>query len=75
MNRSTVTPSPPELLEAGGIGGGIHDGVLNVPVAKVILNEPRIRALVGKSEAASMPEHVGMSEQGQGSCGAVLSQE
>jgi hypothetical protein len=27
--------------------------VLNVPVSEVILNEPRIRALIGKGEAAS----------------------
>ena len=36
----------PELFKPGGIGGGIADGVLDVPVAEVILNEPGIRALV-----------------------------
>jgi hypothetical protein len=41
--------------------------VLNVPVSKIVLNEPRIRALVGKSEAASMVQHVRMGKQGQGS--------
>jgi hypothetical protein len=34
--------------------------VLNVSVSEVILNEPRIRALIGKSEAASVAQHVGM---------------
>jgi hypothetical protein len=36
----------PELFKPGGIGGGIADGVLNVAVAEVVLNEPGIRALV-----------------------------
>jgi hypothetical protein len=47
---------------------------LNVAVSEVILNEPRIRALVGQSEAASVAQHVGMGEQGQGSGGAVCPQ-
>ena len=37
---------PPQLFKPGGIGGGIADGVLNVAVAEVVLNEPGIRALV-----------------------------
>ena len=41
---------------------------------EVILNEPGIRALIGKGEAASVAEHVGMGEQGQGCGGAVFSQ-
>ena len=49
--------------------------MLNVPVSEVILNEPSIRALIGQGEAASVAQHVGMGEQGQGSGGAVFSQE
>ena len=45
--------------------------MLNVPVSEIILNEPRIRALVGQGEAASVAQHVGMGEQGQGSGFAV----
>jgi hypothetical protein len=41
--------------------------VLNVPVSEIILNEPRIRALVGQCEAASVAQHVRMGKQGQGS--------
>ena len=67
--------SPPQLFEACRIGRRVLDGVLNVPVSEVILNEPRIRALVGQSEAASVAQHVGMGEQGQGSGGAVCPQE
>jgi hypothetical protein len=43
-------------------------------VSEVILNEPRIRALVGQGEAASVAEHVGVRERGQRSGGAVFSQ-
>ena len=64
-------PLSPKLFEPGGVGGGVLDGVFDVPVAKVILNEPGIGALVGKGEAAGMAEHVGMGAEGQGSGGAV----
>lgn len=63
---------PPELLEPGRIGGRVPDGVLNVPMSEIILNEPSIRALVGKGKAASVAQHVGMGEQGQGRGGAVF---
>ena len=49
--------------------------MLNVPVSEIILNEPSIRALIGQGEAASVAQHVGMGEQGQGSGDAVFSQE
>ena len=47
------------------VGGRVLDGVLNVPMSEVILNEPRIRALVGQSEAASVAQHVGMGAKGK----------
>jgi hypothetical protein len=50
----------------------VFDGVLNVAVSEVILNEPRIRALVGEGEAAGVAQHVGMGEQGQDSGGGVF---
>jgi len=43
-------------------------------VPQVILNQTSVCALVGKKEAASVAQHVGMGEQGQGSGGAVFSQ-
>jgi len=49
--------------------------VLNVPVSEVILNEPRVRALVGQSEAASVAQHVRMGEDGHGSGGTVCPQK
>jgi hypothetical protein len=60
--------SPPQLLEACRIGGGVPDSVLNIPVTEIILNEPGIGFLVGKSKAASMAQHVRMSREGQGGC-------
>lgn len=39
---------PPELFKPGWISGGIADGVLNVAVSEVVLNEPRS----GKNPAA-----------------------
>ena len=56
---------PPKLFKSGGIGGRIADGVLNVAMAEVILNEPGIRALISQGEAAGMAEHVGVRGQGQ----------
>ena len=58
--------SPPQLLEPCRVGGGVLDGVLNIAVSEVILNEARISTLVGQGEAASVAQHVGMGEQGQG---------
>ena len=42
---------PPELFEPSRGCGRVPDGVLNVPMSEVILNEPRIRALAGHCEA------------------------
>jgi hypothetical protein len=45
--------------------------VLNVPVSEIILNEPRVRSLIGKSEAASVPKHVLFEFPGAGLLGAA----
>ena len=66
--------SAPELFKPCRVGGRVLDGVLNVPVSEIVLNEHRIRALVGQSEAASMAQHMRMGKQGQGSGGAVFAQ-
>ena len=39
--------------------------MLYVPVPQVILNKPRVRALVGQGEAASVAKHMRMGGQGQ----------
>ncbi len=38
---------PPEFFKPGWIGGGIADGVLDVAMAEVVLNQPGIRTLIG----------------------------
>src|ERR1039457_4703222 len=65
-----LSRSPPEPFKPGRV----LDGVLNVPVSKIVLNEPRIRALVGQGEAASVAQHMRVGKQGQGSGGAVFLQ-
>ena len=40
--------------------------MLNVAVSEVILNEPRVRALVGQGEAASVAQHMRMGKWGKG---------
>jgi hypothetical protein len=65
----------PELFEPRRVGGGVLDGVLDVAMPEVILNEPLIRALVGQGEAASVAEHMRMGAKGQGRRGAVFFQK
>ena len=55
-----------------GLVAGVPDGVLNVAVSEVILDEPCIRSLIGKGEAAGVAQHVGMREQGQGRGGTAV---
>src|SRR5262245_29237936 len=49
---------PPKVLEAVGRHFGVPDGVLDVLVAKVVLQGPRVVAIVGELEPAGMAEHV-----------------
>ena len=72
--RAEAPASPPQPLEPRRVRGGIADGVLNVPVPQVILNQARVCALIGKGKAAGVAQHVGMGEQGQGGECAVFSQ-
>ena len=66
----TPSASTPKLFKARRIGGRVLHRMLNLPVAQIILNEPRIRALVGKGEAARVAQHVRMGREGQGRGGA-----
>ena len=56
---------PPQLLEPCRIGGGVADGVLDVAVAEVVLDQPGVRALVGQGVAAGVAQHVRVGGQGQ----------
>jgi hypothetical protein len=65
--RDTVSSYlPPQFFKPGGVAGGVSNGLLDVAMAEIILNQASIRALVGEREAASMAEHVGMGKKGQG---------
>src|SRR5437667_12343753 len=66
-----ISDSSPQLIEPYRVGGRVLDGVLNIPVSEIILNEPRVCTLVGEGEAASVAQHGGLSEQGAGSGLAV----
>ena len=63
--KEIVWPLPPQPLKPCRVGRRVHDGVLNVPVAYQVLNEPCVCALIGESEAASVAQHVRMGGQGQ----------
>jgi len=36
----------PQLLEPRGVGGGVNDGVLNVPVAEIVLDQAGVGPLI-----------------------------
>lgn len=48
--------------------------MLNVPVPKVVLDQARVRALVGQGEAASMAQHMRVHGQGQSGLFAVFAE-
>jgi len=56
------------------VGGGVPDGVLYVPMSQDILNQSRVRALVGKLRSRSVAQHEWMGAQRQGCGGAVFPQ-
>ncbi len=52
----------------------LANGVLNVAVPQVVLNEPCVCALISQSKAAGMTQHVGMHRHRQPSLLAELVQ-
>jgi hypothetical protein len=72
---STIIQINATTSRPGRIGRRVFDGVLDIAVSEIVLNEPRIGSLVGQSEAAGVAQHVGMGEQRQGSGLAVCPQE
>lgn len=55
---------PPEILETLRRKLRISHSVLDVLVAQVVLNGPRIVPIIGELVAAGMPEHVGVNGEG-----------
>src|SRR5215813_5470578 len=60
QDRLRVPPSsvPPKVFEPVGRHFGIPDRVLNVLVPKVVLQGPRVVAIVGELEPAGVAKHV-----------------
>jgi hypothetical protein len=56
---------PPEVLEPIRIQLGVAHRVLDVAVAQISLQRPRIVALVGQDEVAGVPEHMRMNLEAQ----------
>lgn len=60
----------PQSLEPRGVGGRVANGVLDVAVPQVILDQAGVCALVGQRKTTGVPEHVRMRSEGQ-RCGAA----
>jgi hypothetical protein len=59
--RESSAPSssvPPKIFEPVGRHFGVPDGVLDVLVAKVVLQGPGVMAIIGQLEPAGMAKHV-----------------
>src|SRR5262245_56548872 len=54
----STTLIPPKVFEPVGCHFGVPDRVLDVLVAKVVLQGPRVVAIVGELEPAGMAKHV-----------------
>jgi len=51
---------PPQLLEPCRVGGGVANGVLNVAVPEIVLDQASVRTVVGEGKAVGMAQDVGM---------------
>jgi hypothetical protein len=55
---ASTTLIPPKVLEAVGRQFGVPDRVLDVLVPEVVLQGPRVVAIIGQLEPAGMAKHV-----------------
>jgi hypothetical protein len=58
MDPAPPSSVPPKILESIGRHFGVLDRVLDVLVAQVVLQGPRVVAVVGQLEPAGMAKHV-----------------
>src|SRR5262249_27302858 len=58
MDPAPPSSVPPKVLEPVGCHVGVPDRVLNVVVAEVVLQGPRVVAIVGQLKPAGMAKHV-----------------
>lgn len=64
---------PPKPFKPCRISRRIYHSMPNIAMAEIVLNEPRVRALVGQGETASVPELVRVGRQFQPGQVAVFS--
>lgn len=50
--------STPEVFKPAAGDARVVDGVLRIPVAKIVLDKPQIVAAIGEIEAAGMAQHM-----------------
>jgi hypothetical protein len=65
---------PPQLLKPRWIGGGVANGVLNVAVPEIVLNQAGVSTLVGESNTAGMAQRVGMDGKGKAGLLSIIAQ-
>src|SRR6516162_492489 len=58
FSRAPSSSASPKVLETVGRHLGVPDGVLDVLVAEIVLQGPRVVAIVGELEPAGMAKHV-----------------
>src|SRR6516165_2199744 len=58
FSRAPSSSAPPKVLEAVGCHVGVPNGVLDVLVAEVVLQGPRVVPIIGQFEPAGMAKHV-----------------
>src|SRR5262245_735937 len=58
MDPAPPSSVPPKVLESVGRHFGVPHGVLDVLVAEVVLQGPRVVAIIGELEPAGMAKHV-----------------
>src|SRR6516164_4626025 len=63
MDPAPPSSVPPKVLEPVGRHFGVPDGVLDVLVAEVVLQGPRVVAIVGQLEPTGVAKHVGMDRE------------
>src|SRR5262249_28606818 len=58
MDSAPPSSVPPKILESVGRHFGVPDGVLDVLVPEVVLQGPRVVAIIGQLEPAGVAKHV-----------------
>jgi hypothetical protein len=63
MDPAPPSSVPPKVLESVGRYVGVPDRVLDVLVPEVVLQGPRVVAIIGQLEPAGMAQHVGVDRK------------